>query len=396
MDKNRRAFLAVAGITGSAAIFVASGCGDTTLKTNRSNDSEADKPTTPKGKGVVIGPGQYKGQGGKNVTYVALLDLDADKPEVQRIPTDFFGHGVSPHPHEPHRALVFQKHGAGCCEVDLKTLKVIRKIPTVDTREFYGHGAWRPDGKSFYSVETVVGDSSYDGVVVVRDDEKAEIQGLFPTHGVAPHDCLLIHDGATLVFTNGGAPVGHNDKGDLPSVTYVDAKDEKLVERLTFDSLRYNAGHIAMTSKGDLAVVSAPRDGIPKNADATGAISFFTPGGKLRTPSDPILKKMKLETLSVAIHEPSMVVGCTSPEGHLVTFWDHKEGKLVKTFDGEFKKPRGISLTLDGKYFVVTYDVRTRIVMIDANTLEPAWDASGLDADFVSFMAGSHSIVHEL
>ena len=389
MDKRRRDFLAAAGIAGTTLVIAACGkAGENSA--NASNNAPETKPL-PTRNGVAIGPGQYrKGEG--MFTYIALADLDDKDPEPKIIPTKFFGHGISPHPTEPHRALVFEKHGKGCCEVDFKKYSVIRSIPTVDDREFYGHGAWAVDGKSFFAVETLVGDGSYDGVVAIRDDEKAEIQGTFKTHGVAPHDCLLIDDGGTLVFTNGGAPIGSDDAHDRPSVTYVDAKTQKLQERLTFDNLRINAGHIAITSKGDLAVVSAPREGIPKNDKATGAISFYSPGGSMRTPKDPILGKMKLETLSVAIHEPSMIVGCTSPSGNLVTFWEHGTGKLVKTFDGVFAKPRGISVTLNQKYFVLTYHAETRLVLIDAKTLEPVEDSALAQ----SFMAGSHNITHDI
>jgi hypothetical protein len=97
------------------------------------------------------------------------------------------------------------------------------------------------------------------------------------------------------------------------------------------------------------------------------------------------------ETLSVAIHEPSMIVGATNPAGDLVTFWDFASGKLVKAIHGRYHSPRGISLTLDQRYFVLTYDKETHLILLDAETFEPI-TSSYLP---VSYMAGSHNLVHD-
>lgn len=358
---------------------------------NRDNAPGGNSPNTPPtlqrgGLGTVIGPGQT----GDGQFWVGIVDLDSPAPEVRTIDDiHFFGHGVSPNPVKPRTAVIFEKHGKGCAEVDLKDARTLRKIETVRGREFYGHGAFTPDGKTLYATETVVGDRSYDGVVAVRDGESFELKGTFPTYGVKPHDCLLIDGGETLVITNGGAPLGN---GDIrPSVTYVDVPTRSLKEEIKFPTKSINAGHLAITRKGELVVVSAPRDGLSKTAP--GAISFYTPGGELRTNLDhPIRKKMLGETLSVAIHEPSMIVGATNPAGHLITFWDFKSGELVKSFDGDFKNARGISMTLDQRYFAVTYDRQTRLVLIDAETLEPV-EESYMGT---TFMSGSHNLVHDL
>ena len=388
---SRRRFLQTSALMGAGMVLIPA-CGGSSTDPLHGGP---EKPGRSKRGhlGTVIGPGRAMDkETGQLAYFVGILNLDAEIPQVKLIrDIDFFGHGVTPNPVKPKTAVIFQKHGKGSCEVDLENARVLRKIETVHEREFYGHGAFTPDGKTLFCTEAITGDDSYDGVVAVRDGESFELTGTFPTYGIAPHDCRLIEDGNTLVITNGGGPVGHDDK--LPSVTYVDVKTRQLKTELKFSTPRINAGHLDMTSRGELVVVSAPRDGMDESKpDFLGAISFYAPGGKMRTAHDPIGSKMISETLSVAIHEPTMVVGATNPKGNLVTFWDFETGRLVKAIEGEIPNPRGISVTLDGRYFAVTYDDLTHLILIDAQTLEPVRD-SYLESTYIS---GSHNITYDL
>lgn len=393
-DPSRRRFLSAGAMLG-AGLIVLPGCGNDARETNdppgngtSGDDKQPAEPATVRRGhlGTVIGPGKSPGE----QYWVGIVDLDDELPKVRTISDiHFFGHGVSPNPVKPGAAVIFEKHGKGCAEVDLRQARTLRKIETVRGREFYGHGAFTPDGKTLYATETIIGDNSYQGVVAIRDGESFDLMGNFPTFGIAPHDCILIDDGNTLVITNGGGPLGNEN--ELPSVTYVDVPTQSLKKKLTFPTREINAGHLAITARGDLVVVSAPRDGM--DTMKPGSISFYSPGGEVRTVVDePVRAKMLSETLSVAIHEPSMIVGATNPKGHLITFWDFKTGKLIKSLDGAYKNPRGISVTLDNRYFVVTYDQQTHMVLLDAETFEPVQETF-IDQ---TFMSGSHNLVYDL
>lgn len=382
-----------------AGAYLLAGCGGETTPTS--------KPAPPKPRvfergnlGTVIGGGRSPNFETGGVThFVGLVDLDQAAPEAATISDiDFLGHGFAPNPIKPHTAVVTEKHGPGCCEIDMKLRRLLRRITTRADRHFYGHGAFSPDGKLFYCTEAMVGDYSYRGVLAVRDGESFELLNEnFPTHGVKPHDCILVDDGDTLVVTNGGGLV---DQPEQPaSVAWVDVRSGEARRVLTIRDARLNAGHIAVTSRGELVCVSAPRDGInEKNGDTPnakwlGGISFFDPArDRLVTTEDPIRAKMRGETLSVAIHEPSMIVAATNPSADLVTFWDFRTGKLVKAMEGEFKWPRGVSLTLDGNYFALTYAKETHLVLINAETLEPVTES----IVETSYIAGSHNITYDL
>lgn len=336
--------------------------------------------------GLVIGPGQAENELGDKRSHLSLVDLDVPQPEIHVIPTDFFGHGVVIDPTDPGRAVMFEKRGMGACELDLRSRAVTRPITSPEGREFYGHGAFSADAGLLYATETQV-DDYHRGVVVVRDGKTLKELGEFPTYGAAPHDCILRDEGRTLVFTNGGSP---EPGGSAPCVTYVDSETEKLIEKIEFDTEALNAGHLAMTESGDLAVVSAMRDYMPR--EALGGASLRPAGGEFRTLREPIetTRRMIGETLSVAIHEPTGVVGATNPMGNLVTFWQLDGGQFLGELN--LSVPRGIAKTLDGSQFIISYGKSTSLLRVDPANLAPIPNSRVPESQ----IGGSHIVVHSL
>jgi len=382
---SRRRFLQAGA---ALAPWVAGGCSRVTAGRGEGPDAEDAPAPTGTRLGTVLGPGSYgDDDGGAADRFVlAALDLDDAEAAVRQTELAFLGHGVVLDPTDPFRAAVFEKRGAGACIVDLREGEVVAPIETPAAREFYGHGAFSPDGKLLYATETVIGDGSYRGLIVVRDARTLEELGEFPSHGLSPHDCVLRDGGKTLVVTNGGGDV---DAGPPASVTYVDVESEKLLDEVVLPP-RLNAGHLALTESGDLAIVSAMRDGLPRNA--RGGILFRPHGEALATMSSPVevISRLVGETLSVAIHEPTGVVAATSPKGHIVTFWDLQRGHHLHTLD--LPHPRGVAITLDGTRFVISFGRSTSLLQLDAETLRPIPDTRRPH----SLMGGSHVIVHEL
>jgi hypothetical protein len=317
--------------------------------------------------GLVIGAGQHMAMANGDRRYdLCVLDLDAPGTSLTLIPMGFFGHGFAPHPRHPERLAVFEKRGRGACEIDLKSGAVTRPIETAASREFYGHGAYSPDGTLLYATETVV-EGDYEGVIVVRDAESHEILGELPSFGSSPHDCQLVDGGRVMVVANGGGP----RNGVPPSVTYVDVREERLLERLELENPDINAGHLDSTPEGGLAVVSAQREGLPDRDP--GGISLRLADGSFRTLTEPrkLVERLFGETLSVCIHEPTGIVGATTPAGNLLTFWELATGALRRYYI--LQNPRGIELSQDGEHFLVSFGFGNppeALCVLSARTLE--------------------------
>jgi hypothetical protein len=270
-------------------------------------------------RGTIIGPGRFvTGDTGKMSFVLLLFDLDAGGSKS--VDMTFFGHGLAQHPLDRHRAVLFEKKGPGCCEVDLASGQVTRPITTGKNRAFYGHGAFSRDGQVLFATENYL--DTYEGLICVRDAASFKELAEFPTFGKNPHDCHLIDEGKTLVITNGGGTLEDSSDKGAPSVTFVETTSNKLLEKLTFTTPRLNAGHLALNRSRDVVAISAPREGLDKTE--RGGVTMRTGGGAFVTMTEPeeVVSRMIGESLSLCIDEPSQVVGVTNPDGNIVTFWD--------------------------------------------------------------------------
>lgn len=322
--------------------------------------------------------------------HLARLDLDVADASPEEITVDFLAHGITPHPQRPREVVLFEKHGPGCCVVDLEHAAVTRTITCASGRQFYGHGAYAPDGSLLFCTETDVSDGNR-GYITVRDGHTFETVGDFPSHGLAPHDCMFAADGTTLVIANGGSPAGREH--DLPGVAYVDVRSGALLELATVPDHQINAGHLDLTAAGDLALVSAPRDGYDPQR-AQGGVTLRPQGEPLRTMTEPepVVRALPGETLSVAIHPGTRVAGATTPLGNIVTFWSLETGAMVHSL--RVPNPRGIALSLQGDEFLINFGSPPRVARVDATTLRPV-DAPGNRRGFLSMATGSHIYVDD-
>jgi hypothetical protein len=81
-----------------------------------------------------------------------------------------------------------------------------------------------------------------------------------------------------------------------------------------------------------------------------------------------IASRLVGESLSVAIHNPSRTVLATHPDANLITFWSMDGGSLIGKL--EVPGPRGVTLTLDEKLFVVSYGTEARLLFIQPHPIQ--------------------------
>jgi hypothetical protein len=336
-------------------------------------------------RGHLLGGGAYV-QNNQPSYALVHLDLDAPSPAPERTRLPFLPHGVSIDPSAPHRAAVFEKKGPGAALVDWRESAVERPIETAASRQFYGHGVFSADGALLYAAETRM-DRGLEGVLVVRDARSLAELGELPTHGRSPHDCQLTEDGGVLVVANGGGVHGGGERGNI---AWIELASGKLLERVEVADERFNAGHFARTGR-DLAVVSAPRDGLPAGQPPRGAVSLRHRAGPLVTMKKPAraVERMIGETLSVVIDEERGVALATHPLGDAVTAWDLGRGALLELL--EVPGPRGVAVAADRGSYLLSHLASgvPRLTEIRVDTRQP----TGFRVQ-PSFLTGSHILVH--
>jgi hypothetical protein len=110
-------------------------------------------------------------------------------------------------------------------------------VASVAGRHFYGHGVFSHDGALLYATENDFENAA--GTIGIYDArEKFRRIGEFPTHGVGPHELMLLGDGRTLAIANGGIET-HPDFGKAklnlatmqPSYVLIDRLSGDLIEK---------------------------------------------------------------------------------------------------------------------------------------------------------------------
>lgn len=308
---------------------------------------------------ILIGGTQYKDPDNPGQDRFALTIVELAKRVRHSIEMSFLPHGIAVDPTDPNRMVVTEKIGPGGALVDIGALRQLAELPIAPGRKFYGHCAYSSDGKLVYTVETA--NDTGKGWIVVRDAETLAEIDTFPSFGEAPHECILIDGGKTMVITNGG---GRPD-GDVPCVAYIDVATRSLVRREVLTNRTLNTGHLAIAPDGSLIVVSAPRLGV----DSTlGGVSIQPSGKSMKSITSPkkVVGAMNGEALSVAVNGDVAVV--THPGGDMLTFWSLGQRRLLKKIDIRF--PRGVTLNRRKDRFIATFGDDASLAEIDAATLE--------------------------
>lgn len=147
----------------------------------------------------------------RGVDVYCLLVLTETGDIEQEITLSGRGHDVAISP-DGRTAIGFARRpGTFAISVDLSGNKPPQSLIAAEGRHFYGHGVFSPDGRLLYATE-----NDFDaarGVIGVYDVAAGYRRfGEFDTHGVGPHDILLMPDGETLCVANGGIET-HPDAG---------------------------------------------------------------------------------------------------------------------------------------------------------------------------------------
>ena len=134
--------------------------------------------------------------------YCVLL-LRADGSVAREIALSERGHDIAVD-RRFGRAVVFARRpGTFAVAFDLEG-KVSPTVFTSDEgRHYYGHGAFSRDGRLLYASENdIAGARGVIGIYNVALNYKKI--GEHPSHGLGPHEIILLRDGKTLAVANGG------------------------------------------------------------------------------------------------------------------------------------------------------------------------------------------------
>jgi len=204
----------------------------------------------------------------------AVVMLSEDGKIVREVPLSARGHDIAMHPQSGRAVAFARRPGTFAVAFNVNSNAPPQIFTAHDGRHFYGHGAFSRDGRLLYVSENdIAGARGVIGIYSVGANYKKI--GEHPSHGVGPHEIILLEDGKTLAVANGGLDtVPEMDHVDLnrdamqPSLTLVDAATGAL-----------RAKHVLPAALNQLSIRHIV-------ADASGAVWFGAQweGGQADTP----------------------------------------------------------------------------------------------------------------
>ena len=291
-----------------------------------------------------------------------------------RLPIDLRAHASVAHPTRQDAAVIIARRpGKLLYEIDLAAGAIRRVVRSTDNRHFYGHGVYSPNGRYLYTTENDFEKGV--GVIGVRDGETLAPVREMPSHGVGPHELVLLNDGQTLVVANGGIrthPDSPREKLNVssmaPSLAYVNAASGALQAAHTLDNHFLSIRHLAVGSD-DLVGIALQHEGPQEDPAPLVGFQHRNQPIVLATAPDPVLRSLNHYTGSICLHPGTGIAAVSCPRGGQVTFWDTETARFVTTLP--IRDAGGISLSADGEAFIITNGLG-EIHTIRADTLSPA------------------------
>lgn len=211
-------------------------------------------------------------------------------------------------------------------------------ITSVPGRHFFGHGVFSPDGKLLYATENDYENAA--GLIGVYDaTDGFRRVGEFPTHGMDPHEVLLLSDGCTLAIANGGIET-HPDYGRAelniatmkPSLVFVDRESGDLVAEHTLaPSLhKLSLHHLAEDAAGTVWFGGQHKGPASERPPLVGKAR---PGAgiELLEMDDGVLSSLRNYIGSVAANHDAGTVAVSSPQGNSMVVIEAATGAVVSS-----------------------------------------------------------------
>lgn len=160
---------------------------------------------------------------------------------------------------EPHTAVLFARRpGRFALVLDLTRQERTAVIAPPPDRAFAGHGVFTTDGTRLIATENDFdGERGVLGIYDATDGYRR--LGECPTHGIGPHEALLLSDGRTIAVANGGIlthPDFPRQKLNLatmaPSLALIDAEtgDLTAIDRLPEEVHQLSIRHMVEAPDG--------------------------------------------------------------------------------------------------------------------------------------------------
>ncbi|WP_269421468.1 DUF1513 domain-containing protein [Kiloniella laminariae] len=246
------------------------------------------------------------------------------------------GHATTISPDRKKAVTFARRPGHIALALDLETFSRQQFFTPPQGLHFYGHGFFSPDGALLYATENDYENER--GILGIYDTrESYKRLGQFDTHGIGPHEALLMSDKKTIAVANGGIlthPDYPREKLNLstmePSLVYLDARDGRLLERVKLPAEYYQLSIRHMAEAGDGSIwFGGQYEGNP--ADSISLVGKHSRGNEIVFSAPPkTFSHMKQYIGSVAASRDGKRIATSAPRGDRIAIWNSLDGNLLE------------------------------------------------------------------
>lgn len=260
------------------------------------------------------------------------------------IPLPARGHGISVHPDQTSCVVFARRPGDFMLAINLGDGQVTHRVKATTGRCYYGHGAYDSAGRLLYVTENDF--EAGRGVIGIYDAADGYRRlGEVPSHGVGPHELVMLNDGRTLAVANGGIRT-HPDMGraklnlpDMdPNLSYVESNSGALLGQYRPPAQWHQLSIRHLDATADNTVcVGMQYQGPKSHRPPLVALHRGDDQLQLVTAPDAIQTRMKNYCGSVTCNNGSSAFAISSPRGGIVTRWSADDGRYLghaEVFDG--------------------------------------------------------------
>lgn len=267
---------------------------------------------------------------------VAALDDMGALLFTERLPGR--GHDTVCAPNGQTAITFARRPGRFALAIDLKDRNIPYAFEAAPNRHFYGHGFFSPDGRLLYATENAYEDER--GVIGIYDVEAGYQRiGEFDTHGIGPHEAILMADKRTIAVANGGI-LTHPDfprwklnlANMVPSLAYIDLETGDLQELVALPPSLHQLSIRHMAQAGDRSIwFGGQFEGT--RAEIVPLIGRHRRGSEIELINlpDPALSRLNHYIASVKASADGERIAVTSSRGNMAYVLDAIDHRIIES-----------------------------------------------------------------
>jgi uncharacterized protein len=266
----------------------------------------------------------------------SVVVLRLDGTIVREVPLQGRGHDIAYAPVSGQAVVFARRPGSFALAFDVKGARAPVLFATPANRHFYGHGVFSADARLLYATEH--DNETRDGLIgIYNATDGYKRIGEFPSHGIGPHEVILLSDGKTLAVANGGIET-HIETGReklnvdtmVPSLAFIDSASGALLaqHKHTGSLHKLSIRHIAADAKGAVWFGAQWEGEAEETPELVGCASIDKPLRLIETAA-PMGAGLAGYIGAVAIDGDRRILAASAPRAGRILYVDTERGSVV-------------------------------------------------------------------